>query len=368
MRKSHLAAGAALTLVGAAALAGCGGNSGGSTSSAAPTGSIVCADGSIKAAGSTAQANAITEWITAYQTACEGATIDYQPVGSGAGVEQFIAKQTSFAGSDSPLKEEEVPAAAERCGGNPAINIPMVGGAIAIAYNVPGVESLTLDPATVAGIFSGVITKWNDPKITALNSGVTLPDAPIAQFHRSDSSGTTDNFTKYLAAAAPEVWTFEPGKDWVAPGGQGAKGSDQVVASVSNTPNSIGYAELSFVLDAGSIKAAKIDNGAGPVEPTSETAANAIAQAQVVGTGDDLALKLDYTVKAADAYPVVLVAYEIVCQKGLAADQQPALVKSFLTYTSSAEGQSLLSEIGYVPITGDLLAKVQAAVASLAAS
>ncbi len=368
MKRSHLAALTAITLAGTAAIAGCGGSSGGSSTSAAPTGTIACIDGSIKAAGSTAQANAITEWINAYQTACPGATIDYQAVGSGAGVEQFTAKQTSFAGTDSAVSGDDLTAANDRCATGPALNIPMVGGAIAIAFNVPGVDSLTLDPATLAGIFNSSITKWNDPKIAALNAGVSLPDASIAQFHRSDSSGTTDNFTKYLAATAPDVWTFEPGKDWVAPGGQGAKGSDQVIAQVQNTPNSIGYAELSFVLSATAAKAAKIDNGAGPVEPSSDTAANAIAKATFVGSGDDLALKLDYTLKDANAYPIVLVTYEVVCQKGLAADQNPALVKSFLTYTASDAGQALLSEVGYVPIKGDLLTRVRSAVASLATS
>lgn len=368
MKRSHLAVLSALTLAGSIAVAGCGGSSGGSSTSAGPTGTVACIDGQIKAAGSSAQANAITEWINAYQSACPGATIDYQPVGSGAGVEQFIAKQTSFAGTDSAVSGDDLTAANERCMTGQALNIPMVGGAIAVAYNVPGVDSLTLDPATVAGIFSGAIIKWNDPKITALNAGASLPDASIAQFHRSDSSGTTDNFTKYLAATAPDVWTFEPGKDWVAPGGQGAKGSDQVIASVENTPNSIGYAELSFVLTAGAAKAAKIDNGGGAVEPSSQTAANAIAKATLVGSGDDLALRLDYTIATADAYPIVLVTYEVVCQKGLPADQNPALVKSFLTYTSSDAGQALLSDVGYVPITGDLLTKVRTAVASLAAS
>ena len=266
------------------------------------------------------------------------------------------------------MSGEELTAANERCNAGPAINIPMVGGAIAINYNLEGVDQLVLTPAVLAGIFANTITKWNDPAITALNSGASLPDATIAQFHRSDSSGTTDNFTKFLAATAPEAWTFEPGKDWVAPGGQGAKGSDQVAASVEQTPNSIGYVELSFILESGNVKGALIDNGAGPVAPTSENASNAIALATQVGTGNDLALELDYSVAAADAYPIVLVTYETACQTGLAADQNPALVKSFLTFAASDAGQSQLTDEGYVPITGELLTKVRAAVDSLSAS
>ncbi len=332
-----------------------------SGSSAAPTGAG--ASGSLKASGSSAQKNAMADWINSFQTANPGATIDYQANGSGAGVQDFNNSQTDFAGSDSPLKPEEATAAATRCSGNNAIDIPMVGGAIALAYNIDGVDSLVLDPKTAAAIFTGAITKWNDPAIAALNSGVTLPDATIATFHRSDSSGTTDNFTKWLIATTPSTYTLAGGKDWVAPGGQGAKGSDGVASSIATTKNSIGYVELSFV-QTQKLKAAKIDNGGGAVEATSDAAAKTIAAATVSGTGNDLSLTIDRTVKDGASYPIVLVTYEITCEKGLAAAQS-ALVKSFLTFTASDEAQSALSSAGYVPITGDLLTKVRAAVAAI---
>ena len=332
--------------------------------SAAPSasGSAVAA-GALKASGSSAQKNAIQEWINAFQSANAGVTIDYQANGSGAGIQDFTNKQTAFAGSDSALKPEEVTAAVARCNGGNAINIPMVGGAIAVAFNVDGVDKLTLDPKTVGGIFGGTITKWNDPAIAALNAGVMLPDATIAQFHRSDSSGTTDNFTKWILATAPDAFAFEGGKDWVAPGGQGAKGNDGVSASVKGTANSIGYMELSFVQSQG-LKAASIDNGGGAVEATSENAAKTIAAATIKGTGNDLALDIDRTIADGSSYPVVLVTYEITCETGLAAEEAK-LVKDFLTYTSSDEAQSTLTSIGYVPITGDLLTKVRAAVAAI---
>ena len=362
MKSTRVLTFAALATAGTLALAACGSGSGGSSTNAN------CASGSIKAAGSSAQGNAITDWINAYQTECPDATIDYQAVGSGAGVEQFIAKQVSFAGTDSGVKDADLAKASERCASGPAINIPMVGGAIAVAYNIEGVDGLILTPDVLAKIFASTIMKWNDPQIAALNAGKTLPDATIAQFHRSDSSGTTDNFTKYLSATAPGAWTFAPGKDWAAPGGQGAKGSDQVILSVDSTPNSIGYVELSYVQDAKTAKSALIDNGAGPVEATSTTAATTIAGASIVGTGNDLLLSIDYTTKASGAYPIVLVTYEVACEKGLSADQNPALVKSFLTYAASDAGQSLLNTSGYVPITGSLLTKVRTAVSSLATS
>ena len=176
-------------------------------------GDVECVDGRIQAAGSSAQANAITEWVNVYQTACPQATIDYQPVGSGAGVEAFLSEQVSFAGTDSAVKDEDMTAAIERCGGNPAINIPLVGGAIAVVYHLQGVDSLVLDPQTIARIFASEITRWDDPAIVALNPGVELPDAAIAQFHRSDSSGTTANFSDYLEATAPDDWDYDTGKE-----------------------------------------------------------------------------------------------------------------------------------------------------------
>ena len=179
----------AVTAAGVLAVAAC--SSGGTTSG-----------NSIKASGSSAQKNAMTEWINSYQQANAGSTIDYQANGSGAGIQDFINNQTSFAGSDSAIKDADLQKANQRCGTGPAINIPMVGGAIVVAFNVPGVEKLNLSSSVAAQIFSGKITKWNAPAIASLNSGVKLPDATIVQFHRSDSSGTTDNFTKYLRASA----------------------------------------------------------------------------------------------------------------------------------------------------------------------
>lgn len=360
--KNRLVATAAASAALALTLAGCSdsGPDAGTDGGAAGSG----ISGSIKASGSSAQKNAMAEWINAFQIANPDVTIDYQANGSGAGIQDFINNQTAFAGSDSALKPEEKTAADARCTGGEAVNIPMVGGAIAIAYNVDGVDSLTLTPEVIAGIFDSTITKWNDPKIADLNASVALPDAPIAQFHRSDESGTTANFTDYLAATAPDVWTYELGKAWSAPGGQGSKGSDGVASSLTSTANSIGYVELSFVLD-GDLKAAMVDNGGGAVEATSANAAAAISAATVVGEGSDLALELDPTIAQAGAYPIVLVTYEITCTAGLPADDA-AVVKPFLQYASSAEGQGILEGIGYVPITGELLTKVQATVDSIA--
>jgi len=354
-------AAAAIVLSLTFALSACGGNSNNNASS--NSAKIDCSTGSIKASGSTAQKNAIADWINNYQSACTGATVDYQAVGSSAGIADFVNKQTAFAGSDSALKPEDQPKADARCATGKAIDIPMVGGAITLAYNVNGVDSLTLTPAVIAGIFNNSITKWNDSKIADLNKSVTLPDATIAQFHRSDGSGTTDNFTKYLAAAAPSVWKLGNDKAWKAPGGQGAKGNDGIASALKSTDNSIGYVELSFAQDA-ALKVASVDNGAGAVEPNAQTAAATIAKATRVDASSNIKLKVDYTIKSADAYPIVLVTYEITCQKGLGSSDL-ALTKSFLTYTASDAAQANLADNGYVPISGDLLTAVRASVASI---
>lgn len=357
---------AALAVATTALVAACGSNnnSGGSPSGgASASSSIACASGHIKASGSTAQKNAITDWINSYQSSCSGATIDYAGTGSAAGITDFTNNQTAFAGSDSALKPEQATAADARCSAGKAIDIPMVAGAIAVAYNLQGVSKLVLTPQVTAGIFDGKITKWNDPAITAINPGVSLPSATIAQYHRSDGSGTTDNFTKWLTAAAGSAWTYGSGKTWTAPGGQGAKGSDGVAQSVSSTPNSIGYMELSFAQNA-NLPFAQIDNGGGAVALSADTAGAALTNATITGTGNDLSLKFDYATKTAGVYPIVLVTYEITCEKGLPADQL-ALVKSFLTYTSSADAQSGLSAKGYIPLPASLLTKVQTSVAAL---
>lgn len=368
---------AAIAVAGALTLSACGSDDNdsadkpsgttGSTaagSSAPPAAKLDCGSGKLAGAGSSAQKNAIDEWVKLYQQKCSGTTVDYQSSGSGAGRQSFFDKQVSFAGSDSALKEEEAPKAAAACGGNPAINLPMVTGPIAVAYNLPGVKDLVLDAKTIAGIFSGKITKWDAPEIKALNPSAQLPSSPIQTVHRSDKSGTTENFTKYLKAAAGADWAAEPSQDWPSQDGQSAKGSEGVATVVKGASGSIGYMEVSFAENNG-LGIAAINTGAAqPVKLTPEAAGKAVAAATVSGKGNDLALKLDYATKAEGAYPIILVTYEIVCEKGNAADKLP-LVKSFLTYTASEEGQSILAKNGYAPLPAEIATKVRTAVASL---
>ncbi len=361
-------------LAGTLALAACGsdnntGTTGSSSTSgsasSSASGSINCATGTLNASGSTAQANAMTQWIKDYQTACSGATINYGGVGSGQGITDFVNAQTSFAGSDSALNptKGEPDKANARCKAGNAVDLPMVPGPIAVIFNVPGVTGLVMTPSVLAKIFSGTITTWNDAAIAAINPGVTLPATKITTVHRSDSSGTSDNFTKYLAAAGGADWTYDHDKQWKAPGGQGAKGSDGVAAAVKSTPGTIAYDEYSYAT-LNNLSMAKIDNGSGAVELTPDAVGKAVAAAKVTGTGDDLTLQLDYATKAAGAYPILLVTYEITCLQGLSADQS-ALTKSFLTYVSSTEGQAKLTTLGYAPLPTEIQSKVQAVVAKI---
>jgi phosphate transport system substrate-binding protein len=371
VRLSRSARLAGAALAGTLALAACGsdnnsGSTGSGSASGSATSSINCAKGTLNASGSTAQANAMTQWRKDFQTACPDATINYGGVGSGQGITDFINGQTSFAGSDSALNPDkgEPAKAAKRCTAGQAVDLPMVAGPIAVIFNVAGVSDLTLTPAVLAQIFSGKVTTWNDPAIAALNAGVTLPSAKITTVHRSDASGTSDNFTKYLAAAGGSSWAFGHDKQWKAPGGQGAKGSDGVAAAVKSTPGTIAYDEYSYAT-LNNLSLAKIDNGSGAVALTTDAVAKAVAAATVVGTGDDLSLKLDYATKAAGAYPILLVTYEITCVQGLSSEQA-ALTKSFLTYVASTEGQAKLTSLGYAPLPTEIQSKVQAVIAKIA--
>jgi phosphate transport system substrate-binding protein len=365
---------AAVAVVGALSLAACGtdNNNAASTASAsasagtsASAGSDNALSGTINAAGSSAQANAITEWTKNFSATNPGVTLNYQPSGSGAGVQAFIQGTVSFAGSDSALKEDEPAQADARCKTGKAINIPMVTGPVAVVYNLEGLEGLQLSPKTLAGIFNSKITKWDDAAIKADNPDATLPSTPIVAIHRSEESGTSDNFTKFLKATAEADWPYEPAKAWPAEAkGQGAKGSDGVASDVKGTPGAISYVELSYAENS-SLQKAKVANGAGEfVELTPESAAKTVETAEIKGTGNDLALSIDYATKTAGAYPIVLVTYEITCEKGLPAEESK-VVKSFLQYTASDEGQAALKELGYAPLSGTLLTKVRSAVEAI---
>lgn len=369
-RKNGLRATAlgALAVSGALVLTACGSDNNtpdtGKKTSAASSAVCKGATGQLLASGSSAQKNAMDLWVKNYMAACPGVEVNYKSSSSGEGIVAFNQGTVGFAGSDSALKPAEVADSKKVCTGGQGINLPMVGGPIAIGYHLTGVDSLVLDAPTLAKIFDSKIKNWDDAAIKKLNPGAKLPNKPIQAFHRSEDSGTTQNLGKYLSATAPADWKYTPEKKWPAPGGQAASGSAGVATQVKQVDGSIGYFELSYATSQ-QISTVKVDTGASaPVEATSENASKAIAAAKIKGTGKDLALGLDYTTKADGAYPIVLVTYEIACDKGNKAATL-ATVKSFLTYTSSADGQKVLSEAGYAPIPAEINAKVSETVASL---
>ena len=350
---------------GALALSGCGSdnNGAGANGPAGPAGKVSCGGKkTIKASGSTAQANAMTRFVNAFEQACPGQTLNYTANGSGAGISEFNGNQTDFGGSDSPLAANEYAAAQQRCG-SPAWNLPVVFGPIAITYNVAGLNSLNLDGATAAKIFNGAITTWNDPAIKALNGGATLPDEPIHVVFRNDESGTTDNFQKYLDAAADGAWGRGAGKTFKGGVGEGAKGNDGTSAAIKATEGSITYNEWSFA-QAQKLNMAKIITPAGPdaVSISAESVGKTIAGAKIAGQGSDLVLDTlsFYKPNQPGSYPIVLATYEIVCSK-YPDSQVGTAVKGFLQSTIGA-GQNGLADNGYIPIPDAFKARLSASI------
>ncbi|SFS87517.1 phosphate ABC transporter substrate-binding protein PstS [Saccharopolyspora flava] len=371
MRIKRHSAALAVVAAGALVLAGCGSDQNvpqGGGNPALDSVQVECGTKPVSGEGSSAQKNAVDVFARDYGLKCENQTVNYTKSGSGKGVAAFTAGQIDFGGSDSALKEEkgEVAKAAERCQGNPAWNIPMVFGPIAISYNLPGVSDLTLTPDLISKIYMGEIRKWDDPAIKAANPNAQLPSIDIVPFFRSDESGTTENFQKYLNTATGGAFTGE-GKTFQGGQGvgQGRDGSDQVAQSVKATEGGFTYVEWSFPKNLG-LGIAKIDSGAGPVELNTANVGKAIEEAKIEGQGHDLRvdLKSIYGNKAAGVYPIVLNTYEIVCSKGYDPETAKA-VKAFLTVAANANPQEL-EKAGYVPLPEAFKTKVLDAVNAIA--
>jgi phosphate transport system substrate-binding protein len=317
---------------------------------------------SLTASGSTAQANAIPVFVEAFTKNCPGHTVNYTSNGSGAGVSEFINNKTDFGGSDSPLSQQrgEYDAAQQRCG-SPAWNLPVVFGPIAITFNLSDVSNLVLDGPTAAKIFNGTITRWDDPAITALNPTVQLPAQAIQVVYRSDDSGTTDNFQRYLDSASGGAWGKGSGKAFSGGVGLAAKGNEGTSAAVRDTPGAISYNEYSFA-KAQRLSSAQIVTSAGstPVPISADTVGKTISSATVIGQGNDLVLDTSkfYTPSSPGAYPIVLATYELVCSKY----SDPATgqaVRAFLQSTVGP-GQLHLEDHGYFALPPDFQAKVAA--------
>jgi phosphate transport system substrate-binding protein len=341
-------------------LAACGSSSSSSSSSGSTTSSSG-SSGTISGAGSTFAAPVYEQWASAQS----GLTVNYQAVGSGAGITSLEAKTVDFGASDPPLKPEDEEAIAKN--GSPAVQIPMFLGAITVSYNLPGVQTgLKLDGKTIADIYLGTVKTWDDAEIKALNPGVSMPSTAITVIHRSDSSGTTSGFTAFLASVDPEFKTkVGEGKDVQWPTGTGAKGNAGVAGAVQQTAGAVGYVEQAYALQH-KFTYASVKNAAGQF--VAPSLASTTAAAQGVEVPANLGIKISNP-SGAGAYPIttqtIINVKKDLCKAGLPGGESAAKgVVKFITYGLN-EGQSILSQADYASLPAAILAKSKTAAAGL---
>ena len=316
--------------------------------------------GQLSGAGSSAQGAAMQAWQAGIQALNPDLTVNYDPVGSGGGREQFVAGGTDFGGTDAALDEEEAASAEERCGGG-FIQVPGYISPIAIAFNLPGIDSLNLDAETIAGIFNQQIVTWDDPAIEAFNPDVELPSTPITPVNRSDESGTTENFTEYLVAAAGESWPYEASGTWPVPGGEAAQGTSGVVQAINAGEGAIGYADASQIGELGTV-AVQVGSEFVPYSPEAAAAIVDVSEPVEGAAEGNLAIELERDTAESGVYPIVLVSYQLACQAYDDA-QTAANVKGFFTYIVSEEGQAAAAQTaGSAPLSADASAAAQAAI------
>jgi phosphate transport system substrate-binding protein len=351
-----LAVGCAMAI--AVSAAACGSSSSSSDSSSSSSSS---SGGTLNGAGSTFQAPLVGEWAKRFKDS-NGVTVNYDPIGSGGGIAQFSAGTVDFGGTDSAMKPDELATAQKK--GTP-LHIPIALGAVTVSYNVSGVKTgLKLDGATIANIFLGKITKWNDPAIAGLNAGATLPSTAITVCHRSDESGTTKNFTAFLVAYS-KAWASGPGSDksvqW--PTGTGAKGNDGVAGCVKQTQGAVGYVEQAYALQ-NDFTTADVKNKAG------NYVAPSLAATSAAGTGVNPPADLRFATIDADgaqAYPIAATTFQLTwqdpCKSGLS-KQVASNLKAWFDYVLG-EGQSVAPQLQYAALPDQIKTKAQAKVDSM---
>ncbi|SDB80253.1 phosphate transport system substrate-binding protein [Raineyella antarctica] len=330
------------------------------SSASASTGNLT---GTLSGGGASSQESAMTSWIDGFKAVQPGLTVQYNPVGSGAGRKGFLEGQYMFAGSDSAMSTDEWTKSKSICGPDGAFQVPAYISPIAVAYNLPSVkENIKMDADTIAKVFNGSIKKWNDPAIASQNAGVTLPATNITPVHRADESGTTKNFTDYLSNAAKTAWPQKAAEAWPSGyAGESAQQTTGVVSLAKSTEGSIVYADASAVGDLGTVAVKVGDNYE---KYTPEAAAKTVASAKKIGgmAPQDMGVKIDRTSTEAGTYPIVLVSYHIYCTTYK--DQATAdNAKAFGKYVLSAQGQKTAADAaGSAPISGDTEKEALAAI------
>ena len=348
-----------------ASVAACGDNTAATTdnsSSSDSTSKSTPISGNFSGAGASSQQAAVEAWIAGFQGTNPEAKIAYNPSGSGAGVQTFLTGATAWAGSDKALADDEVEQSKSVCTEGTAFDVPVYISPIAVVFNLKGVSDagkhINMDAATIAKIFDGKITKWNDPAIADQNKDLTLPDTAITVVHRSDKSGTTQNFVSYFKDQAPDSWTYDLSENWPNEVGQGAKGTSGVVSTVKQADGTIGYADFSQVGDLGTV-AVKVGDSYNEI--SAEAGSKVIEDSKQDDTvkGDNrIVIKINHATEAKGAYPIVLVSYDIVCP-AYKDTKQAEFAKAWLTYVTSDEGQKAAQDAaGTAPLPSSLKSKI----------
>lgn len=318
--------------------------------------------GNFSGAGASSQQAAVEAWIAGFQGTNPEAKIAYNPSGSGAGVQTFLTGATAWAGSDKALADDEVEQSKSVCTEGTAFDVPVYISPIAVVFNLKGVSDagkhINMDAATIAKIFDGKITKWNDPAIADQNKDLKLPDAAITVVHRSDKSGTTQNFVSYFKDVTPDNWTYDLSENWPNEVGQGAKGTSGVISTVKQADGTIGYADFSQVDDLGTV-AVKVGDKYNKISV--EAGSKVIGDSKQDDTvkGDNrIVIKINHATEAEGAYPIVLVSYDIVCP-AYKDTKQAEFAKAWLTYVTSVEGQKAAQDAaGTAPLPSSLKSEI----------
>lgn len=348
-----------------ASVAACGDNTAATTdnsSSSDSTSKSTPISGNFSGAGASSQQAAVEAWIAGFQGTNPEAKIAYNPSGSGAGVQTFLTGATAWAGSDKALADDEVEQSKSVCTEGTAFDVPVYISPIAVVFNLKGISDagkhINMDAATIAKIFDGKITKWNDPAIADQNKDLKLPDTAITVVHRSDKSGTTQNFVSYFKDVTPDNWTYDLSENWPNEVGQGAKGTSGVISTVKQADGTIGYADFSQVGDLGTV-AVKVGDKYNEI--SAEAGSKVIGDSKQDDTvkGDNrIVIKINHATEAEGAYPIVLVSYDIVCP-AYKDTKQAEFAKAWLTYVTSDEGQKAAQDAaGTAPLPSSLKSEI----------
>ena len=355
-----------------ASMAACGDNTpaGASHDSSSASGARI--SGNFQGSGASSQQVAVEAWIAGFQTKNSGAKIAYNPTGSGAGVTTFMTGATAWAGSDKSLSDDEVEKSKSVCAnGTTAFDVPVYVSPIAVVFNLKGVsdagQHINMDASTIAKIFDGKITRWNDDAIKKQNPKLKLPDTLITVVHRSDKSGTTQNFLSYLKDVSPEDWKYDLSENWPNSVGQGAKGTSGVVSTIRMADGAIGYADFSQVGKLGTV-AVKVGDSYNEISAKGGTKTledSEIDSAATEKSNHRVVVKINHATQIKGAYPIVLVSYDIVCPAYKDA-ATANFVKSWLSYVVSGEGQNAASNAaGTAPLPYDMINEIKKSISAI---